>query len=68
MQAAQSTGVSYIDATSLEVCHRKRISRNKVFAGIAALGKTTKSWFFGLKLHLVNDAPRSRATRYLKKF
>uniref|UniRef100_UPI00313D34EA IS982 family transposase n=1 Tax=Rickettsia endosymbiont of Urophora cardui TaxID=3066265 RepID=UPI00313D34EA len=53
MQAAQSTGVSYIDATSLEVCHRKRISRNKVFAGIAALGKTTKSWFFGLKLHLV---------------
>ena len=52
-QEAQSTGISYIDATSLAVCHPKRISRNKVFAGIAALGKTTKGWFFGLKLHLL---------------
>lgn len=50
---AQITGISYIDATSLAVCHPKRISRNKVFAGIAAIGKTTKGWFFGLKLHLL---------------
>lgn len=53
MYQSQSTGVSYIDATSLAVCHPKRVSRNKVFAGIAALGKTTKGWFFGLKLHLL---------------
>ena len=50
---AESTGISYIDATSIAVCHPKRISRNKLFAGIAALGKTTKGWFFGLKLHLL---------------
>lgn len=50
---AQATGISYVDATSLAVCHPKRISRNRVFAGVAALGKTTKGWFFGLKLHLV---------------
>lgn len=50
---AQATGISYIDATPLAVCHPKRISRNKVFSGIAALGKTTKGWFFGLKLHLL---------------
>ena len=26
---------------------------NKVFAGIPASGKTTKGWFYGLKLHLI---------------
>jgi hypothetical protein len=50
---AQDTGISYIDSTSIAVCHPKRISRNKVFAGVAKIGKTTKGWFFGLKLHLV---------------
>ncbi|EER21163.1 ISPg3, transposase [Rickettsia endosymbiont of Ixodes scapularis] len=53
MYQSQPTGVSYIDATSLAICHPKRVSRNKVFAGIAALGKTTKGWFFGFKLHLL---------------
>ncbi len=48
----ETTGISYIDATSLAICHLKRISRNKTFASLAALGKTTKGWFFGLKLHL----------------
>ncbi|OHB53898.1 MAG: hypothetical protein A2Y10_14895 [Planctomycetes bacterium GWF2_41_51] len=42
-----------IDSTSLKVCHNKRISRNRVFEGIAQIGKTTMGWFFGFKLHLV---------------
>ena len=50
---SNKTGISYIDTTSLAVCHSKRISRNKVFQGLASLGKTTKGWFFGFKLHLV---------------
>lgn len=50
---AKMTGISYIDATSIAVCHPKRISRNKVFAEIAKLGKSTYGWFFGFKLHLV---------------
>lgn len=50
---SKSKGTAYIDATSITVCHPKRISRNKVFKGIAALGKTTKGWFFGLKLHAI---------------
>lgn len=33
--------------------HNKRISRNRVFKGLAARGKTTMGWFYGLKLHLV---------------
>jgi transposase len=47
--------LGYIDATSLAVCHPKRIKRNKVFKGLAALGKTTKGWFFGFKLHIIVD-------------
>lgn len=47
------TGVAFVDATSLAVCHNKRISRNKVFRGIAKRGKTTTGWFYGFKLHLI---------------
>lgn len=49
--------MGYIDATSLAVCHKKRISSNKVFKGFASIGKTTKGWFLGMKLHLlINEA------------
>jgi transposase len=48
-------GMGYVDSTSLAVCHPKRIKRNRVFQGLAKLGKTTKGWFFGLKLHLIVD-------------
>lgn len=34
-------------------CNNKRIQRNKVFKGIAAVGKSTMGWFFGFKLHLI---------------
>jgi Transposase DDE domain len=49
----QMTGISYVDSTAIRVCHNKRINRHKVFAGIAARGKTTMGWFYGFKLHLV---------------
>ncbi|HKI35287.1 MAG TPA: IS982 family transposase [Gemmataceae bacterium] len=49
----QKTGIYYVDSTSLPVCHNKRISRHRVFAGLAARGKTSMGWFFGFKLHLV---------------
>ncbi len=50
------TGISFVDATAIKVCHNKRIARNKVFAGLAKRGKTTMGWFYGFKLHLmVND-------------
>jgi hypothetical protein len=47
------TGISFIDSTSLHVCHNLRIRSNKVFKGIAARGKTSTGWFYGFKLHLV---------------
>jgi hypothetical protein len=47
------TGIGFIDATSLKVCHNRRISRHRVFKNIASRGKTSVDWFFGFKLHLV---------------
>ena len=47
------TDISFIDSTPLPVCHNRRIDRHKVFAGLAAIGKTSMGWFFGFKLHLV---------------
>lgn len=52
----KNTGISFIDSTSIKVCHNMRINRNKVFAGLATRGKGSMGWFFGFKLHLViND-------------
>lgn len=47
------TGIAFIDSTSIDVCHNKRIKRNKVFNGLAKRGKTTSGWFYGFKLHLI---------------
>jgi transposase len=50
------TGLSFVDSTSIDVCLNQRIASHKVFAGLAARGKTSTGWFFGFKLHLViND-------------
>lgn len=50
------TGISFVDSTSIAVCKNLRISRNKVFKGLAMRGKTSMGWFFGFKLHLIiND-------------
>ena len=50
------SGVSFVDSTPLAVCHNRRIQQHKVFAGVAARGKTSMGWFYGFKLHLVvND-------------
>lgn len=52
----QSTGIAFVDSTPIRVCKNKRITRNKVFKGIAELGKSTMGFFYGFKLHIiVND-------------
>ena len=51
-----TTGISFIDATTLAVCHNRRIPRHRVFDGLATRGKTSMGWFYGFKLHvIVND-------------
>lgn len=50
------SGISFIDSTSLKVCHNRRIHSHKVFACCARRGKTSVDWFYSFKLHLViND-------------
>lgn len=52
----QCSGISFVDSTSLKVCHNRRIHAHKVFRGCARRGKTSVDWFYGFKLHLViND-------------
>ncbi len=47
------TGIGFVDATSLQLGHNRRIKRHKVFDALALRGKTSVDWFFGFKLHLV---------------
>ena len=63
----ESTGISFIDSTVLRVCHNKRIKRNKVFKGIAEVGKSTMGWFFGFKLHLIINDKGEILSFYLTK-
>jgi hypothetical protein len=52
----EDTGLAFVDATSLVVCHNRRIHNHKVFKAVARRGKTSMGWFYGFKLHLVvND-------------
>ena len=52
-QKADFDGIGFVDSTPIIVCHHKRIYGHKVFKGIAEIGKTTKGWFYGFKLHLI---------------
>jgi len=53
---SRCTGISFIDATTIDVCANQRINQHKVFKNVAARGKTSTGWFYGFKLHLtVND-------------
>ena len=51
--SGEETGLYFADSTTLAVCHNRRISRHRVFDGLAARGKTSMGWFYGLKLHFV---------------
>ena len=55
-QLGLCTGISFIDSTSLAICHPARIQQHRVFRVDARRGKTSVGWFYGFKLHLVvND-------------
>lgn len=52
-QKADFDGIGFVDSTPIVVCNHKRIYQHKVFRGLAEIGKTTKGWFYGFKLHLI---------------
>ena len=49
----KNTGISFVDSTTLKVCHNRRIPSHKVFKDIAKRGKNSIGWFYGFKLHLI---------------
>ena len=46
-----ATGIGFIDSTSLQVGHHRRISshRHRVLDGVAKRGRTSVDWFYGFK-------------------
>lgn len=50
---SERTGFYIVDSKPLAVCDNHRIPTNKVFANVAARGKSSMGWFYGLKAHLV---------------
>jgi hypothetical protein len=47
------TGISFIDSTSVAVCHVNRAKAHQTFKGLAGWGKSSVGWYFGFKLHLI---------------
>lgn len=40
------SGLSFVDSTPIAVCHNRRITRHRVFAGLAQRGKNSVGWFY----------------------
>jgi hypothetical protein len=60
----EDTGLAFVDATSLVVCHHRRIHHHKVFKAVARRGKTSMGGFYGFQLPLVvNDRGELLALR-----
>ena len=56
-RVGKCSGINFLDSTTLDVCHTRRIHSHKVFKDLAARGKSSTGWFYGFKLHLiVNDS------------
>lgn len=51
--AGEVTEYLFIDSTPMAVCHNLREKKHKTFKGLAAKGKTSTGWFFGMKLHVI---------------
>ena len=47
--------VKYTDATDIPVCLKKNMDEHKTMRSLAGLGRSTKGWFYGLKMTLTRD-------------
>ena len=53
LRRGRSTGINFINSTSIEICLNQRSKRNRVFKDLANWGKSSLGWYFGFKLHLI---------------
>src|SRR3989338_2672523 len=47
--------VKYTDATDIPVCLKKNADAHRTMRGLAGLGRSTKGWYFGLKMTMTRD-------------
>jgi Transposase DDE domain. len=47
--------VKHVDATDLPVCSIRKAKNHKTMKELASWSKSSKGWFYGLKLHLTTD-------------
>jgi len=52
---AQSYPVKYTDATDIPVCLRKNADSHRTMRGCAGWGRSSKGWFYGLKMTMTRD-------------
>jgi Transposase DDE domain len=50
---SKCTGISFIDSFKLESCNLKRASSHKTMKLFAQKGKTSRGWFYGMKVRLI---------------
>lgn len=50
--------VKYTDSTDIPVCLKKNADSHKTMAALSELGRSSKGWFYGLKLTITRDAGR----------
>ena len=48
--------VKYTDATDIPVCLKKNADSHKTMRAFAELGRSSKGWFYGIKLTITRDA------------
>lgn len=59
--------VKYTDATDLPVCLKKNADSHKTMHGLAAIGHSSKGWYYGIKMTLTRDhAGKMLALRFTK--
>lgn len=47
--------VKYTDSTDIPVCLKKNADSHQTMAGFASLGRSSKGWFYGLRMTLTRD-------------
>ena len=47
--------VKYTDATDIPVCLKKNADNHKTMQGLAGFGRSSKGWFYGLKMSMTRD-------------
>lgn len=56
LNKASAHPVKYTDATDIPVCLKKNADSHRTMQGLAAFGRSSKGWFYGLKMIMTRDA------------